>query len=171
MLIKGGLIKGRLTNRPSKNGVSRRDMLCLCFNGLGSLALADLLMSDVAQAAVSLNNPLAPKKPNFPPKVKNVIFLFMSGGVSQVDTFDYKPALAKIAGQRLPHMAGLEGELEAFLKQPHAALPNVYPFQQAGKNGRQLSTLFKHFGSVIDDVAFVHGIKVYSNNHAPATMH
>lgn len=143
--------------------VTRRDLLSRCWNGIGALALADILSASTS--------PLDPKKPNFPPKVKNVIFLFMSGGVSQVDTFEYKPALQKIAGKRLPPIAGLAGELESFLKQPHAALPSPFEFREAGQSGRKISTLFEHMNTVVDDLAFVHGVKVDSNNHAPATMH
>src|ERR1051325_5366169 len=116
-------------NRPP---CTRRALLSRCWNGIGALALADLL-----QAAAT--HPLAPRQPHFAPKVKNVIFLFMSGGVSQMDTFEYKPTLEKIAGQRLPPIAGLSGELESFLKQPHAAMPTPHPFRDAGRSGRKIS--------------------------------
>src|SRR5437867_11501399 len=122
--------------------INRRELLSRCWNGIGALALADIL-----QAAAT--NPLAPKQPHFAPKVKNVIFLFMSGGVSQVDTFEYKPTLDKIASQRLPPISGLAGELESFLKQPHAAMPTPYPFREAGRHGRMISTVFEHMHEVI----------------------
>ncbi len=142
----------------TKTNWSRRDMLRRSFNGIGGLAMTALG---------------AEKQPNFPPKVKNVIFLFMSGGVSQVDTFEHKPALEKIAGQRLPPISGLAGELQSFLKQnqSHTPLPSPYPFREAGRSGRKISTLFEHLNGIVDDLAFVHGVKVDSNNHSPATMH
>lgn len=138
---------------------SRRRLLQRGWQGIGALAFQSLLAQ-------------TPKRgPHFPAKVKNVIFLFMSGGVSQVDTFDYKPALKKFAGQRLPKLAGLEGELASFLARPHAALPSPFEFKQHGQTGRWVSSLFRHLPEVIDDLAFVQGVKVESNNHSPATMH
>ena len=68
----------------------RRDFLCRAWNGIGAMALADLLAGDTA-AAVTEINPLASKRPHFPRKAKHCIFLFMAGGASQLDTFDYKP--------------------------------------------------------------------------------
>jgi len=152
--------------------LSRRELLFRCWNGIGSVALTSLLLRETASAAEkTLLNPWAPKRPHFAPKAKNCIYLFMSGGVSQVDTFDYKPELEKLAGKPLPKIEGVTGEIEAFLKEPHQAMPNRYPFARAGKSGRYLSTLFEHLPACIDDLAFVHGIKVDSNNHSPATMH
>ena len=74
---------------------SRREMLFRCANGFGGLALAGLLAGKTA-------NPLAPRTPHFAPKAKSVIFLFMDGGPSQIDTFDPKPRLQKESGQSLP---------------------------------------------------------------------
>ncbi|MEO7651772.1 MAG: DUF1501 domain-containing protein [Bryobacteraceae bacterium] len=145
---------------------SRRDLLLRSFNGIGAMALADLFLAQSNAAS-----PLAPKAPHFPAKVKNCIFIYLSGGMSQVDTFDAKPALQKFAGQRMPAMEGVSGEIASFLKQPNQVMPNPYPYQRVGKSGRQISSLFKHLGDCVDDMAFVHGIKVDSNNHSPATMH
>ena len=77
---------------------TRREMLCRCANGFGGLALAALLAEKTAQAA----NPLAARPPHFPAKAKSVIFLFMDGGVSHVDSFDPKERLQKESGQKLP---------------------------------------------------------------------
>src|SRR5262249_60452884 len=74
--------------------LSRRQLLCKLGNGFGALGLASMLAPSV-RAATGGDNPLAPKPPHFPPRAKRVIFLFMNGGPSQVDTFDPKPALAK----------------------------------------------------------------------------
>jgi hypothetical protein len=138
---------------------SRRHFLQRSWQGIGSLALSALL----ARAD--------PRPPNFAARVKNVIFLFMSGGVSQVDTFDHKPLLATQAGKRLPMSEGLEGEIKSFLSRPHAALPSPFEFKRHGQSGRWVSSVFRHLPGVIDDLAFVHGVKVDSNNHSPATMH
>ncbi len=146
---------------------SRREYLERCWNGIGSLALAQLL----AGKASAATDPMSTKQPHFAPKAKNVIFLFMSGGVSQMDTFDYKPALEKFAGKRLPMPEHVAGEIRSFLSRPHGAVPAIAPFRRVGSNGRSLSTLFEHLGDVIDDLAFVHGVEVDNNNHAPATLH
>src|SRR5438067_11934583 len=84
--------------------VPRRWFFRQCGVGLGSVALASLLEGDKAFAAktVSATNPLAPHQPHFAPKAKRVIFLFMAGAPSQLDLFDYKPALAKYNGKPVP---------------------------------------------------------------------
>jgi hypothetical protein len=86
--------------------LTRREFLCRCGMGMGAVGLANLIgdvLSGSAQAATSVNSPLAPKSPHFPAKAKRVIHLFMNGGPSHVDTFDPKPLLAKYAGQELPN--------------------------------------------------------------------
>lgn len=147
---------------------SRRDFLCRSWNGAGALALAQML--DL-QLGATPANAMAPKPQHVPRKAKSCIFLFMAGGVSQVDTFDYKPALAKYAGGRLPKVPGLTGEMEGFLAAPHRAIPSPWEFKPFGESGRYISSLFPRIGSHADDLAFIYGIKVDNNNHAPATMH
>src|SRR6187397_985521 len=82
--------------------ISRREMLLRGANGFGGLALAGLLAGKQAATASTAANPLAPRTPHFAPKAKSVIFLFMDGGPSQIDTFDPKPRLQKESGQSLP---------------------------------------------------------------------
>jgi hypothetical protein len=88
-----------MTHFPLSSAISRRQMLCRFANGFGMLAFANLL-ADEASAAPP--NPLAVKPPQFPPKARRVIFLFMSGGPSHVDTFDPKPRLDRDNGKPLP---------------------------------------------------------------------
>src|SRR5262245_45703175 len=104
---------------------SRRDFLCRSRNGIGALALAGLLSDDLNAAAADIN-PLRIKPQHFSRKAKHCIFLFMAGGVSQLDTFDYKPALQKYAGQPLPKVPGLSGEIEGFLSAPNRAIPSPF---------------------------------------------
>ncbi len=85
--------------------LTRRDILCRAANGFGALALQGMLARDAGAAAPRLN-PLAARLPHFATKAKSVIFLFMVGGPSQIDTFDPKPALVKLAGQPLPSSYG-----------------------------------------------------------------
>src|SRR5881628_2034950 len=89
---------------------TRREWLSRCWNGIGSLAFSAMASPELTQAAdAATKNPLAPKAPHFPGKAKSCIFMYMSGGVSQVDTFDYKPTLQKMAGKRMPLLPGVSG--------------------------------------------------------------
>lgn len=144
--------------------ISRRDLLLRSYLGLGGLALADLLPA----AAV---NPLSPKPVHLPVKAKSCIFLFMEGGVSQMDLFENKPELTKRAGQRMPQAGNTEGEIATFSAAPNRIVPPVAPLKQWGQSGRWMSTLMPHLGSVADELAFVHGVKVDNNNHGPAVYH
>jgi hypothetical protein len=145
-------------------------MLCRSFNGIGAMALAGML-SDELNAAPSAVNPMLPKAPHLQRKAKHCIFVFMAGGASQIDTFDYKPALQKFAGGRLPKLSGVSGEIEGFLAAPHRTIPSPFEFKQYGQSARYISTLFPKIGECVDDLAFIYGIKVDNNNHGPATMH
>ena len=80
--------------------INRREMLHRIGAGFGTLGLAGIVASDEADAATTINSPLGPKAPHFAPKAKHVIQLFMPGGPSHVDTFDYKPDIEKYQGQR-----------------------------------------------------------------------
>jgi len=151
-----------------KPGISRREMLSRTYNGIGAMALANMLASDLAG---SVTNPLAPRAAHFKAKAKGCIFLFMVGGVSQMDSFEYKPLLKKYEGKRLPPMPKVTGELAGFLDQPHRIIPSPFEFKRYGQRGMHVSTLFPAIGELVDDLAFIHGIKVDNNNHGPATMH
>ncbi len=141
---------------------SRRQMLLNSYLGLGGLALTDLLAAE---------QPLAARKPHREVKAKSCIFVFMEGGVSQMDTFDYKPQLIKHAGKQMPKAAGTIGEIATFSAAPNRLIPPVAPFKQYGQTGRWVSDLLPHLASTIDDLAFLHGIKVDNNNHGPAVYH
>lgn len=152
---------------------SRRDFLFNSYLGLGSLALLDLLGSGVASAAPSIDDkdPLAPKPQHLPAKAKSCIFLFMEGGVSQMDTFEHKPALLKYAGQQMPKADRTEGELATFSAAPNRIIPPYWNFKKHGSSGRWISDLLPELGSTVDDLAFIHGVKVDNNNHGPAVYH
>src|SRR5690242_7471283 len=115
---------------------SRRQWLAQCWNGIGSLALA-AMQPELGEAAdASAKNPLAPRPPHFPGKAKSCILMYMSGGVSQVDTFDYKPALQKMGGKRMPLLPGVSGQIEALLKADNQVLPSPFEFARFGQSGR-----------------------------------
>src|SRR5204863_4209294 len=128
--------------------LSRREMLRTSSAGFASLALAGLL-SEEALAGVA-PNPLAPRAPHYPAKAKRVIFLFMHGGPSQVDTFDYKPLLARDHGKPLPFKRPKVVSSETFnlLKSP-------WEFKQRGQSGMWVSELFPELSRRVDDICFI----------------
>ena len=148
---------------------SRRTFLCTAFNGLGALALSGLL-ADEARAEALLD-PLIPKRPHLPRKAKHCIFLFMQGGVSQMDAFEYKPILNKLHGKPLSRIPSISGELQGRLSFPHACVGSPFKFQQHGQSGRYLSELLPNLAQHVDDMAFVHGIETDNQNHGPSTLH
>jgi Protein of unknown function (DUF1501) len=150
--------------------MTRRQLLFDSYIGLGGLALADLLAADSTAVAGS-GAPMAAKPPHHPSKAKSCIFLFMEGGVSQMDTFEYKPALVKYAGQQMPKAERTTGELATFSAAPNRVIPPYWEFQRRGESGRWISSLLPHLGERVDDMAFIHGLKVDNNNHGPAVYH
>jgi hypothetical protein len=138
--------------------------------GLGSLALLDLFSRDLF-AAQPPEDPMAPKQAHLPAKAKRCIFLFMEGGVSQMDTFEYKPTLTKYAGKQMPQAKGTVGEISTFSAAPNRIIPPVASFRRHGQCGRWITDLLPQMAMCVDDMAFVHGVKVDNNNHSPAVYH
>jgi hypothetical protein len=145
--------------------VTRRHFLGSVGVGLGPIALAGLLDRE-ARAAGS---PTAPKKPHFPPRAKRVIHLFMAGAPSQLDLFDYKPALARLEGKPLPPSV-IGGQRYAFIRHDAAVLGPRFKFRQHGKCGAELSEMLPHLAKVVDNVAIVKSVKTDQFNHAPAQI-
>ena len=145
---------------PSQLGISRREMLTRMGAGFGTLGLAGILGHDVASADV-----LAPKRPHFAPKAKRVIQLFMPGGPSQVDTFDYKPDIAKYNGQRPESVdrKSLRNTNMGLMKSP-------YGFKQYGECGKIVSDIFPHTAEMVDDICFIHSMHTDIPEHAGAIM-
>src|SRR5437868_4151371 len=143
--------------------LSRREMLARCGTGLGTLALAGVLADDARGGDEPRRppDPLAPKKPHFPGKVKHVVHLFMNGGPSHVDTFDPKPALAKFHGKPLP-----AGNLRTERK-TGAAMRSPYKFRKYGQSGIEVSELFAHTAQHIDDVCVIRSMYADVPNHEP----
>ncbi|MFO0869448.1 MAG: DUF1501 domain-containing protein [Pirellulales bacterium] len=143
---------------------TRRDLLRASAAGFGGLALASLL-ADETRAASPANNPLAPKSPHFPARAKRVIFLFMHGGPSQVDTFDYKPLLERDHGKPLPFdkprvVSSPTGNL---LKSP-------WKFRQYGQSGAWVSDLFPHVGRMADELCIINGLWGSNSRHGAALL-
>jgi hypothetical protein len=150
---------------------TRRHFFSRCGVGLGQIALAHVLSDRISAAPADSHQPMEPKQPHFPPKVKNVIFLFMAGGPSQLELFDYKPRLQQYDGKPIPEslVAGKRfAFMDAFAKEPLKVLGTRREFKQYGKSGAWVSDLLPHIGGVVDDVAFVSGISTDNFNHGPA---
>ena len=143
--------------------LSRRQLLQQAGGGIGSLALADLLMRDQAQAATAgPANPLAPKTPHFTPRAKSIIWLFLNGGQSQVDTWDYKPELQKRDGQPLP---GFDAKTGFFPDAVGPLMKSPFKWAQHGQSGTWASELFPNLAQHLDRMAFIHSMHTDSNNH------
>jgi hypothetical protein len=145
------------------NPFSRRDMLLHCANGFGALALAALLHDDGRAAEDKDKNPLAPKPPHFKAKAKNVIFLFMDGGPSQVDTFDPKPRLEKEHGQ--PIQCKVE---PTQFNNIGKVMQCPWKFKQYGESGIPVSELFTHVAEHVDDIAVVRSMVSNFSEHTNA---
>jgi hypothetical protein len=151
---------------------SRRDFLERVGNGFGLLALAGLLeqqelLTSPSQAASSLAslNPLAPRPAHFPAKARSVIWLFMNGGPSQVDTWDYKPELEKRHGQELK---GFDKNTGFFTDQVGPLMKSPFKFARHGQSGTWVSEIFPNMARHVDDMAFLYSCFTHTNNHSPA---
>ncbi|MBT5928192.1 MAG: DUF1501 domain-containing protein [Verrucomicrobia bacterium] len=152
--------------------ITRRDFLSHSWNGIGALGLAGLLADELnGSTPLAPTNPLIPKAQHMPRKAKHCIFLFMQGGVSQMDSFEYKPRLRELHGKPIPSGQSVTGELQGRLSFPHACVGSPFDFKQHGDSGRWLSELFPHLAKRVDDLAFIHGIKTDNQNHGPSTYH
>ena len=158
-----------IVDMPSEN--SRRNFLFRSFNGIGGMALGGMLADDLMAATNGSADPLAVRKPHLRRKAKHCIFLFMQGGVSQVDSFEYKPMLRKLHGKPITNVPNLSGELQGRLTFPHVCVGSAFDFQQHGQSGRYISELFPQLAGHVDDLAFIHGIKTDNQNHGPSTLH
>ncbi|MEQ2009670.1 MAG: DUF1501 domain-containing protein, partial [Limisphaerales bacterium] len=129
---------------------TRREFLRRASGGFGALALAGLCHE--TQAAST--DPLAPRSGHFPAKADRVIFLYSTGGVSQVDTFDYKPQLIRDHGKAVTASRWLNkpGKFDRFL------IKSRWGFKQYGQSGLWVSDLFPHIGGVIDDVCVLNAM-------------
>ncbi len=146
--------------------ISRRDFFSRLSDGVHGAALASLLTSDLARAeGAGQIHDLKPRPPHFRAKAKAVIHLFQNGGPSQVDLFDPKPALARLAGAAAPR--DIAAEIE-FTNEAGGILPSPFRFSRHGKSGVELSEMLPHLGNVIDDVCVIRSMFGEHFNHEPA---
>ncbi len=145
--------------------LTRREMLSRMGNGFATLGLLSVLGPQALASGQgkTSSNPLAPKAPHFRGKAKRVIFLFMNGGPSQVDTFDPKPALDKYAGQVIPLNLPTE-------RKTGAALPSPFKFQKHGQSGLEISELFPNVAKHADDLCVMRSLHADVPNHEPSLL-
>jgi len=153
---------------------TRRHFFRECGVGLGSIALASLLNEGRARAgAAPLVNPLAPKQGHYPAKAKNVIFLFMAGGPSQLELFDCKPKLQSLHGKPIPDEF-IKGKrfafMDSFTKQVPKLLATRRQFARHGRSGAYVSDCLPHTAGIVDDLAIVRSMATNVFNHAPAKL-
>jgi hypothetical protein len=151
-----------MITHPEKASSTRRQFL-------RSAAAGSLLFPGIVQQLLAdSGDPLAPRTPHFPAKAKNVIFLFMTGGVSHVDTFDPKPELVKGHGKEIqanhPEIKDRPGYERIYLKRPQ------WEFAPHGECGTEVSTLFPHIAGSVDDIALIRSMHTSHSNHYNATL-
>lgn len=140
--------------------------------GLGRVALGWLLQQDRLLASPTGDaspNPLTPRAPMYPARAKAVIQLFMAGGPSQLELFDYKPKLQQLNGQIVPP-SFVEGKRFAFISKDAKCLGTSRAFKRYGECGAQMSELLPHTAEIVDDIAFIRTMHTDNFNHGPAKL-
>ena len=145
---------------------TRREALKTMGAGFGMMAFAQMVGASMAEASSSILTSWGEQvlKPDFAPRAKHVIFLFMNGGVSQVDTFDPKPELDRYHGQPIPTgTIKTERKTGSLMKSP-------FTFSRYGESGLEVSELFPHVGSVADDICVIRSMYTDIPNHEPSLL-
>ena len=140
---------------------SRREFLWRFGGGLGGIALTQML----ANAGFAMTRGALSQGLHHPPKVRRVIQLFMNGGVSQMDTFDYKPELVKRHGRKFDPGS----HVEAATSVPGNVMKPAFDFRQHGQSGRWVSSVFPHLATCVDDIAFLMAVQSKTNVHGPGS--
>jgi hypothetical protein len=154
---------------------TRRHFFRQCGLGLGSMALASLLNDGKLWGFEQppIVSPLAARKPHFVAKARSVIFLFMAGGPSQLELFDYKPKLQELNGKPIPD-SYLKNKrfafMELFTKEVPKLLGTRRKFARHGRSGAYVSDCLPHLAGVVDDLCFVKSVVTNVFNHAPAKI-
>ena len=153
--------------------LTRRHFFGGCAMGVGSMALASLLAKEgqASPSALATRNPLEPRGTHFPARAKNVIFLFMAGGPSQLELFEHKPKLTEYDGKPIPE-SFVAGKRFAFMNSSHRfdLLGSKRTFRQHGQCGAWVSDLLPHTADIVDDLSIVTTCKTELFNHAPAKL-
>jgi hypothetical protein len=159
--------------KTSLRDITRRHLFSQCGLGIGSIALASLLGEASAAPVSAIANPMAAKPGHFPATAKNVIYLFMAGGPSQLELFDHKPRLVELNGKPIPdsYIAGKRfAFMDSSFKNKSTLLGSRRKFAQHGKSGAWVSELFPHTATIVDDITLVQTVATDVFNHAPAKL-
>lgn len=146
---------------------TRRSVLQRAAGGFGAIALQGMLADDVrAEQVASQADPLAPQEPHFSPRAKRVIFLYMTGGVSHVDSFDPKPQLFANHGKQITvdNWQGKQGQFKRYLKKPS------WQFKPGGQSGIEVSDLFPNIRGIVDDMCVIRSMESNHTNHYESTL-
>ena len=155
--------------------LTRRDFLVSTARGVGGLAFASLLAGDGLLAAGARKNdfdlnPLAPRPPHFAPRAKRCIFIYMEGGVSQLDLFDPKPKLTELNGGKMPESLTKNVRFAFLEKDSARLLGSPYKFKRYGECGMEMSELLPEIGGCADDIALVRSMHHEAFDHAPGEI-
>jgi hypothetical protein len=156
-------------------GITRRQFFGDCRYGVGKIALASLLTGALSPARAAGDpgragdDRLAPKPPQFAPRARHVIHLFMAGAPSQLDLFDFKPKLAAMEGKPIPPEV-IGGQRYAFIRSDAAVLGPQFKFARHGQSGAELSEMLPHLAKVVDDICIIKSVHTDQFNHAPAQI-
>jgi len=158
-------------DRRLTHDTTRRHFFGRCAVGLGAIALNQMLREEGFAAGPKIDpaHPMAARTPPLPAKAKNVIYLFMAGGPSQLDLFEDKPKLAELTGQA-PPASLMQGKRFAFLKGNETLLGTKRKFARVGQCGITLSELIPHHQKIADEVCWLQGMTTDVFNHGPAKL-
>jgi len=162
----------------AQSPLTRRHWLAKAGGGCGLLGLAALIADEQARSTTARAdesrpilalNPMAPRPTHFAPKAKRVVWIFVNGGPSQVDTWDYKPALDRWNGKSMNQFdPSFQNTTGFFKNQVGALMKSPFRFSRQGQCGKMVSELFPNLGPHVDKMAFIHSAYSESNNHSPA---
>ncbi|MEC7598229.1 MAG: DUF1501 domain-containing protein, partial [Planctomycetota bacterium] len=151
---------------------TRRHFFRNCGVGVGKIALATLLGNAGVKSARGQEEDQTPfevRPTHFPARAKRVIYLFMAGAPSQLETFDYKPKLTELEGKPIPPSV-IKGQRYAFIQPDAAVLGPRFKFKKHGQAGAEISEVLPHLAKVVDDISIVKSVHTDLFNHSPAQL-
>ncbi|MEZ5364354.1 MAG: DUF1501 domain-containing protein [Bryobacterales bacterium] len=152
-------------NHKRTQPLTRRDALRTMGSGFGMMAFANMIGQSISRAAsLGPEAELRPQGPHFKPKAKNVLFLFMNGGVSHIDTFDPKPALTKYNGQPMP------GDYVKTERKTGSLMQSPFTFAKYGESGIEMSEIWPHLSEIADDMCVIRSMNTDIPNHEPSLL-
>lgn len=148
----------------------RRNFLTNSLHGAGAVALAHLLGEDGVSASERSDPPLAPRQPHFSMRAKNIIYIYLEGGPSQMDLFDPKPKLAELDGQPMPEALAEDAQFAFLQKETARLMGTSRKFEKYGECGMEISELLPYLSECVDDIALIRSMQSDQFNHVPAQL-